>query len=232
MRRFYLEWEPSFTGADAYTTLRGFASGLAGRALTVERVLFGPAFAMLVLLFARQLLAKESAWILLACLGVFGIALILQRYYQDHYLAPVLAAAIVLKTLCLRQLYSVRWRSRRVGTLIAPAIMVAALLATLPDIGLTRLLGRDVEPPPPFRAAVTQKLRGIHGRHLVLVRYSPQHNVHYEWVYNGADIDSSDIVWARDVSAEQNRLLQDYYRDRRVWLLEPDSEDPILTSIR
>ena len=39
----------------------------------------------------------------------------------------------------------------------------------------------------------------------MLVRYAPDHEVFEEWVYNGADIDGSKVVWARDMGAEKNR---------------------------
>jgi hypothetical protein len=58
----------------------------------------------------------------------------------------------------------------------------------------------------------------------VIVRYSASHDPHFEYVFNRADIDSSRIVWARDMGDARNRELLDYYRDRQVWLLEPDSE--------
>ncbi len=48
-----------------------------------------------------------------------------------------------------------------------------------------------------------------------------------EWVYNGADIDASRVVWARDLGAENKKLLR-YYPDRTAWLLEPDSRPPRL----
>src|SRR5208283_3750313 len=73
-----------------------------------------------------------------------------------------------------------------------------------------------------MRLEVQHSVLQIPGRHVVLVRYSPTHNLHREWVYNGAAIDSSDIVWARDSSPEQNRKLMEYFSDRNVWLLEPD----------
>jgi hypothetical protein len=61
---------------------------------------------------------------------------------------------------------------------------------------------------------------------LILVRYSPTHYIHAEWVYNRADIDGAAVVWARDMGMEKNRELLDYYRDRKAWLLEPDV-DPV-----
>jgi hypothetical protein len=63
-----------------------------------------------------------------------------------------------------------------------------------------------------------------------LVRYTPDHDVQDEWVYNRADIDASKIVWARDMGIEQNRRLLQYYRNRKVLLWEPDLPDPQLVA--
>jgi hypothetical protein len=49
------------------------------------------------------------------------------------------------------------------------------------------------------RSVVAAKLVAAPGRHLALVKYLPGHVVHDEWVYNQPDIDSSRIVWARDL---------------------------------
>ena len=61
------------------------------------------------------------------------------------------------------------------------------------------------------------------GRHLILVRYSAQHVTNDEVVYNSADIDSSQIVWARDMGESKNRKLINYYHgSRKISLYEPD----------
>jgi len=60
---------------------------------------------------------------------------------------------------------------------------------------------------------------------LVFVRYSPRHNVNFEWVYNHADIMHSHVIWARDLGAEHNRDLLKLLPDRTVWLLEADKRD-------
>lgn len=63
----------------------------------------------------------------------------------------------------------------------------------------------------------------------MIVHYSPRHIFQDEWVYNRADIDGSQIVWARDLGEEQNRELLNYYPERTAWLLEPDEQPPSLT---
>jgi hypothetical protein len=67
------------------------------------------------------------------------------------------------------------------------------------------------------------------GRHLVIVRYTDQHNPHQEWVYNEADIDGARVVWAREMDRSRNRRLVEYFSGRMVWLLEPDGRSPALS---
>jgi len=63
---------------------------------------------------------------------------------------------------------------------------------------------------------------------LVFVRYSPHHNVIFEWVYNHADIMHSHVIWARDLGTEHNKLLLNLLPDRTVWLVEADRREPQL----
>jgi len=58
-----------------------------------------------------------------------------------------------------------------------------------------------------------------------VVRYDHDHNVHDEWVYNGAEIDSAKVLWARELDPAQNAKLFAYFRDRHIWLVEPDTDN-------
>ena len=83
---------------------------------------------------------------------------------------------------------------------------------------------------PEGRIAIRTELEKAPGKQLIFVRYAPQHQFN-EWIHNGADIDSSRIVWARDLGAEEDEKLRRYYPDRTVWLVEPDVRPPRLTRI-
>ncbi len=65
-------------------------------------------------------------------------------------------------------------------------------------------------------------------RHLIVVRYSPGHIWYREWVNNRAEIDEAQVVWARELDNEANRKLLNYFKERRIWLLEADAEERIL----
>jgi hypothetical protein len=79
------------------------------------------------------------------------------------------------------------------------------------------------------RARVEAMLDRLPGQPLVIVRYSPQYSPLDEWVYNAPDIDHSKIIWARDMDTASNKELLDYYKDRTVWLVQPDI-DPVSLS--
>jgi hypothetical protein len=78
------------------------------------------------------------------------------------------------------------------------------------------------------REQMMARLQQVGGRHLVIVRYDAGHDPLREYVFNAADIDGSEVVWARDMGPEQNRELIRYFATRQVWLLEADHKPPKL----
>jgi hypothetical protein len=60
------------------------------------------------------------------------------------------------------------------------------------------------------------------GKDVVLVKYAADFDLDREWVFNGANIDEQKIVWARDMGAEKNQELLDYYPGRKFWIVEAD----------
>jgi len=82
---------------------------------------------------------------------------------------------------------------------------------------------------PVYRPRVLADLEHREGRQLAIVKYKPDHQSNDEWVFNGADIDGEKVVWARDMGVAQNEELIKYFKDRHVWLVEPDEKPPRLS---
>ena len=74
------------------------------------------------------------------------------------------------------------------------------------------------------KASVERRLEELGGKHLVFVHHGRFADIHDEWVWNGADIDSRPIVFARAMTPAQDAELADYYRDRRAWRVEIAAE--------
>ena len=78
------------------------------------------------------------------------------------------------------------------------------------------------------RADLERWLESQPGPQLVFVWYSARHRVTEEWVYNHADLVHSQVIWARNLGAEHNRLLLQQFPDRTVWLVDADQGEPQL----
>jgi hypothetical protein len=85
-------------------------------------------------------------------------------------------------------------------------------------------------PDPERRAAIDRQLAAASGKHLVLIRRWSVLRREEGWIQNSSDVDSARVVWARDLGAIENEKLRAYYRDRTVWLLEPDARPPKLSA--
>src|SRR5262249_55913555 len=78
------------------------------------------------------------------------------------------------------------------------------------------------------RQLIAEKLAHTPGKHLIMVRYGEDHNIHDDWVYNGAEIDNAKVLWARELDATENAKLFAYFRGRKIWLVTPDSDNTYL----
>jgi hypothetical protein len=83
--------------------------------------------------------------------------------------------------------------------------------------------------PGSERTNIQAGLEQLPGKLLVLVRYAPNHNPGEEWVYNSVNIDGSKVIWARDSDVLHNAELISYYKDREVWLVQPDTTPATLS---
>jgi hypothetical protein len=171
-----------------------------------------------------------GAALLLVALPLLG--LLCAETVLPHYLAPAFGALLILGALGLEALGRLavgKWKMGRLGVALLLGVSLAWCALSV------QLSAAAARTPPSGIAARPLLIDRLHrqgGRHLVIVRYGPAHYLHDEWVYNRADIDRSEIVWAQDMGAERNRELLDYYPDRTVWLLQPDLNPVSLTLYR
>ena len=69
-----------------------------------------------------------------------------------------------------------------------------------------------------YRADILAKLRGLGGKHLILVRWKEGDNPFEQWVYNDPDIDKAEVVWAWETDHPAELLR--YFAGRRIWVLQ------------
>jgi len=188
----------------------------------------GPA--LTIPLFALRIRDRRlRPLIIIAGVSFLGTALVI--FFLAHYFAAASAILVAIIVQGLRHLRHWRVDNKPTGIFLVRAIVVicvlmipfeARVMAAKPKPGTWPAMG-------PERAAIVGQLNSLPGPQLVLVRYKPGHDTLIEWVYNDADIDSSKVIWARDMGEPQNDELLRYYPDRRLWLLEADDVPPKLS---
>jgi hypothetical protein len=166
----------------------------------------------------------------LVALVLFLCAMTLDRYIYPHYLAPAIGAFFVVAMFGLRLLRCHTLGKQSTGRALVASVVALAGALFFFDTVVT-LRDRTQIPDSTafaFRGQVAARLGSEPGMHLALVHYAASHNTFEEIVYNSPDIDAQKIVWAFDFGPEADRPLLDYYRGRRVWLVQPDGPDPTL----
>ena len=145
---------------------------------------------------------------------------------MPHYAAPMTAVIFLLLVQAIRHLRIMKAAKRRVGKALSRAVVVLLAVDTVLAVahGVCDPLNWTCQGDP-SRAAIEERLSRAPGKHLILVRYGDDHNIHDDWVFNGADIDGAKVLWARETNAQQDAKLLAYFRDRQIWLVQPDEDN-------
>ena len=234
MRKFYEQNE-----LDVYRKIHS-VSGFVPQTLlkAVKGILFYAGIVLLIpLVMLRRVFLDRRTRFMIVCVLVLVAGQLIEIYLIPHYLAPFTAAFYAIGLQAMRHLRVWTAGGQPVGmALVRLTATLCILLAGVRLFAEPLRLDLPVWPAgstPEWygqgdesgaaRAKIATDLAQRPERALVLVRYSPNHQPLDEWVYNAADIDNSKVVWAREMDEANNLDLIHYYKDRTVWLVEPDS---------
>lgn len=194
-----------------------------------------------LLMFHRAVIDKRIRF-LAFCLIVLCVGMGIEVFLVAHYLAAFTGVLYAVGLQAMRHLRVWTPGSRPVGVaLVRMALAVCFVMAGIrlcaKPLGIVTFERPQSEwmgmwyGPDPFgakRSNIQQQLEGVPGKHLILVRYSTNHFPDDEWVYNSPDIERAKVIWAREMDTPSNYQLIHYYRDRQVWLVQPDKSDGTL----
>jgi hypothetical protein len=232
-RKFrHAEFEEFFRGyaLERYEEMRDPSTFLLrsiGKLITIPLFFLGPG----VLALFRLRKALRDHWIQLAAGVSLGLLLVeLFTNTWPHYLAPATCLVFVVMIACLRTLHETSTRHLEGRRMVLLIVVFFALSLPVRVLTLAAHEARSLASFARQREDVVETLLRHPGRDLVIVHYGQDHNVHEEWVFNEADIDGAEIVWARDMGGRNGEIIA-YFPQRRVWHLRVDRE-PRLQPIR
>jgi hypothetical protein len=234
MRTFYQKGETDFY--NEIHSVKGFVP------YTLEKVelafLFFSGFALFPpLLMVRRVFLDRRIRFLVVCVLVLVAGMVIEVFMLPHYLAPFTGAFYAIGLQAMRHMRFWKPEGRAMGlALVRLIVLVCVLMAGLRVAAVPFHFGPGEFPSSNWnfdwfgpqhwgvaRAEVEKNLEQRAGDQLAIVHYSAGHEPFDEWVYNAPDIDHSKVVWARDMGAEENLKLIQYYRGRTVWQIEPDT---------
>jgi hypothetical protein len=198
---------------------------------TVATILFSSfPLSFLMVLFLPNLWRDRRIRLPLLCVFAALAGSWIEVRYYVHYAAPAAAAFFIVLTQSFRHLRHWKIGNEATGVFLTRALPVIVVGSALVAQAITMLPGhKPPEAPNARRDRVAGLLDNVLERHVILVRYTTKKDPHEEWVYNGADIDSQGVIWAHDLGEEKNKQLVDYYKDRKIWLFQPDIDLSKLT---
>jgi hypothetical protein len=235
MADYYDGWERMIF--EYRKTVLGFTELCLRKLTSAWQFYLGPALTLPILVLP-VVFKDRGMRDLLVVSGICILALFVEVWSLPQYSAPAAAAILAICIQALRHVRLWQWKGRPVGLALVRMIPLVCLAMLGIRIGISAfhlpvILGgantwATAWSVPLGRARILSDLESHPGSHLVLVRYGPNHDPLREYVYNGADIDGSRVVWAREMSRQQNRALLEYFRGRQAWVLEADAEPPRL----
>jgi hypothetical protein len=190
------------------------------------------------LIMLRRAFLDRRTRFLLVCVVIVIAAVMVETWLIPHYFAAITPAFYALGLQMMRHLRQWKPGGQAVGIAIQRFVVTLCVVLAVVRLGAEPLHLSLAKWPSGSWAAtwhgpgklglprkiIEDRLDQIPGKKLVMVRYSPEHSSLDEWVYNAPDIDNSSVIWAREMDSVHNQELMEYYKDRSVWLVQPDAE--------
>ncbi len=157
-------------------------------------------------------------------IALVGLAILLQRSAGlPHYAAPIHPLVVLMIVEGLRRIRVLKTGGVPLGKiLVSWMIWSSVLFFILPLITGPNAI--NVRPWSLERNRLQQELEQHSRPSLVIVRYGSKHSMHEEWVYNRADVDHAQVVWARQLDPSRMPRLIELLPNREVWIVEPDQK--------
>jgi hypothetical protein len=222
MQKVYTEWEMSFYNRTR--TISGIVSyGWERVRSYLDLYLYGVMFPFLVGMVFALRKARLRFVVASVALMFFGMTLVMWQGLL-HYSAPAASALLLISLVGLRVISTSIRHQKHFGLRFTRAyILVYAVMLLFLQLPAIEAASHPGYSWGAQRASIVRDFNGKPGRHLILVRYRPNHNQFQEWVYNGYDLENGKVLWAREMAdPAQNRELIEHYPDRKVWLIDAD----------
>lgn len=221
MEEFHSVWE-----LDAYAaqrTMMGFLRVKASYFSSALFVLLNPLTLIALIMGIRGWWksGQTSLNVIMVALPLLILGASSAVWVFPHYLAPGLPLLLLPAIYGLRHVRIYLRQTRRDHDRIFKALAGTYLLLFAAQCAW-HIVSVD-HPWSLTREQIIADLAQQPGKDLIIVQYAPQHSPHEEWVYNRANIDDASVVWARDLGADENSRLIQYFRDRKIWTLAADS---------
>ena len=223
-----------------FHSIPGFLFGTLVKSLAAVLFFGGIAFLPLIFMLPRVLHDRRIR-ILIICVAVLIAGMLIENFLVLHYLAPFTAAFYAIGLQAMRHMRLWSPGGRPVGRALVRLMVTTCLVMAALRLYSGPYHFQVNEWPPTWnvswfgpnhfgtqRDTVERTLENQPGNQLAIVRYSSTHVPFDEWVYNAADIDSSKVIWAREMDPQSNLELMNHYKDRKVWLIQPDLAQPDL----
>jgi hypothetical protein len=180
---------------------------------------------LLSLLLIRRPMVGAAWAVLLSALGIS----LLYPFFFDRYIAAYSCVFAFLIVTGLMVLYEWSPRGSRAGSPVALFIILGGMMnAPIGQIPFGRIFSGAAPAAVKSRWSIQNQLKGVGGMQVVFVRYGANHNFHFEWVYNDANIDAAPVVWCRSMGPVEDSEVMRYYPNRTFWIVDIDETNPAL----
>ena len=151
-------------------------------------------------------------------LALYMVGLFLTTFTGDRFIAPVVGVFLVVATLCAKIIFR---KSKFFGllTLSTPLVIGSGFLYGLIPV-------KSDEQAPDItnmgsRSELESFLTVQRGKDLLFLETADAFPADARfYVYNRADIENAEIIYAHKLTAEENAALIGHFRDRKIWLLK------------